>query len=352
MKLSVHLVSWNGTKYIPHLFKSLRHQTFKDWSLYIIDNGSEDNTVAAVKKELENFSVPYKLVENKENIGFAPAHNLCFQATASEYFLLLNQDMYLAPECLEKMVNFLDEHKDAAAVAPRLMKWDFASVRHKQESVGDENGFGATNIIDALGLKVFRDRRVIEQFTGQDWNSISVYLKGKVLEVFGVSGAFPMFRRSMIKDVSFAGDQFLDESYHSYKEDVDLAYRLAARGFKSYVLLDVVAYHDRSGAGPRKMDDRSAVANKKKQSDWVKYHSYKNHLRTLYKNEYRSNLLLDLPWILWYEIKKLGYCLLFDRQVLAGLKEIWYTRADLADKRKQVIKMRPANGEVLRKWWS
>ena len=38
----------------------------------------------------------------------------------------LNQDMYLAPDCLEKIVMFLDEHPEAASASPRLMKWNFA----------------------------------------------------------------------------------------------------------------------------------------------------------------------------------------------------------------------------------
>src|SRR3989338_9940492 len=120
-KLSVHLVSWNSAKYIPYLFESLRKQSFKDWFLYIVDNASADNTIELIKKELENFPVAYKLIQNKENLGFAPAHNQAFADTNDEYFLLLNHDMYLQPDCLEKMVKFLDENKEVAAVSPRLM---------------------------------------------------------------------------------------------------------------------------------------------------------------------------------------------------------------------------------------
>ena len=77
-KLSVHLVTWNGSKYIPYLFGSLRKQTFQDWKLYILDNASTDDTVERMKKELvdsassaDRFPVPYELVESKENIWFS-----------------------------------------------------------------------------------------------------------------------------------------------------------------------------------------------------------------------------------------------------------------------------------------
>ncbi len=341
MKLSVNLVTWNGAKYMPFLFESLRKQTYKDWILFVLDNNSSDNTVELIKKELSNFGVQCKVVENKTNLGFAGGHNQAFKESSSEYVLLLNQDMYLAPDCLEKIIQFLDQHPQAVSATPRLMKWDFA-----------EKFF--TDQIDALGLKVFRSRRVVEQYTGQNWHNladqlISLSADKQALEVFGVSGALPAFRTSALKIVAYTDGNIFDDSYHSYKEDVDLAFRLASAGHKSYVLLDAVAYHDRSAAGPRQTDDISALVNKQKQSELVKYHSYKNHLATLYKNEYWQNFILDLPWILWYELKKFAYFLLFDRQVLGGLKGL-FTK-DLAQKHQLIKSLRRIGWREMRKWW-
>jgi len=376
MKLSVHLVSWNGNKYVPYLFDSLRNQTYKNWMFLIVDNNSRDGMVEVMKKELENFPVEYKLIRNKENLGFAPGHNQAFRETDSEYFLLLNQDMYLETDCLEKMVKFLDTHPEAAAVSPRLMKWNFNVIPAKAGIQSQRNGdldsrlrgndklieglkVSFTNKIDALGLKVFRNRRVVEWMTQAEWplhdvgnaDPRSLQQNNGIFEVFGVSGAFPMYRHIAINDVLLSGGQMLDESYHSYKEDVDLAYRLASRGFKAYVLLDTVAYHDRAGAGPKEMGDAAAAKNKKKQSEWVRYHSYKNHLMTLYKNEYWQNLILDFPWILWYEIRKFVYFVLFDRKALKGLGEVWRTRKDLKIKRLKIKNLRFVSWRSMRRWW-
>ncbi len=345
MKLTVHLITWNGAKYAPYLFDSLRKQTFKDWQLLIVDNHSEDGMVEKMKQELTNFPVYSKVIENHTNLGFAPGHNQAYQDTHGEYFLLLNQDMYLEADCLEKMVKFLDDHLDVAAVSPRLMRWNF-SVINSGEPL--EKSF--TNQIDALGLKVFRSRRVIERETQEEWNKERCGNKDYE-EVFGVSGAFPMYRRSAIKEIEFDDHTFLDETYHSYKEDVDLAFRLRAAGFTSYVILDTVAYHDRAGAGPKDMRDSAAAENKKKQSEWVRYHSYKNHLRTLYKNEYWQNVLLDLPWVLWYELKKFIWYVLFDRKVLKGVGEIFKHRKDLVKKHQTIVSKRKISWRDLRKWW-
>lgn len=337
-KLVVNLVTWNGAIYMPYLFDSLRKQTFKDWQLLVIENGSQDNTLEFIKKELTNFSVQYRLIENKENKGFAGGHNQAFKESDAEYVLLLNQDMYLAPDCLEKIVAFLDQHPETTSVSPRLMRWNFA-----------EKVF--TDQIDALGLKVYRSRRVVEQYTQQNWSEVGhkVLAISNTLDVFGVSGALPVFRTSAIKTVAYQDGSIFDESYHSYKEDVDLAWRLAAGGYKAHVLLDAVAFHDRSAAGPKQSDDVHALANKKQQSEWVKYHSYKNHLMTIYKNEYWQNFTLDFPWILWYELKKFVYFLLFDRKVLGGLKELF--GKDLGQKRRLIKSFRKISWQEMRKWW-
>lgn len=350
MKLSVHLVTWNGSKYIPYLFESLRKQTYQDFKLVILDNTSSDDTVEKIKHELQNFPFEYELIINKENKGFAGGHNqlwtMDYGLQSMEYCLLLNQDMYLMPDCLEKMVKFMDENQNIAGVSPRLMRWDFDKIQNTNNNIQDS----FTDKIDSLGLKIFRNRRVIEQYTQESWTEIKDNFSNNILETFGLSGAFPMFRRSMINEILLNG-QIFDEDYHSYKEDVDLAFRMLFHGFSTRVLLDVVAHHDRAGAGPKEMDDKSACGNKKKQSEWVRHHSYKNHLMTLYKNEYWQNCLLDLPWIKWYELKKFCYFLLFDRSVLKGLREFWQMRKELKKKRVEIKKLRKVSWRELRKWW-
>ena len=346
MKVSVHLVTWNGAKYIAPLFDSLRKQSFADWELLIIDNNSTDDTVARVKTELTNFLLPYRLIINHDNIGFAGGHNQAVHETNGEYILLLNQDMYLMPDCLEKMARFLDTHAEVAAVAPRLMRWDF--VKYSENNLMDS----FSTVVDALGIKVYRNRRAVEQYTSTPWAEVRRIIGNvDILEVFGASGAFPMYRRSDIEQIYFSDGTFFDMRYHSYKEDLDVAYRLQQIGKKAYILLDVVAYHDRSGAGPAKLSDITAVRNKKEQSAWIKYYSYKNHLATLYKNEYWQNFVLDAPWIAWYELKKFIYFCIFDRQILKGLIELWQNRDDFRSKRLHIIAKRSISWHTIRKWW-
>ena len=349
-KLSVHLVTWNGSKYIPYLFDSLKKQTYKDWKLFVWENASSDETANLIKKELENFDIPHEYFDSEKNLGFAGGHNELFKKTDSDYFLLLNQDMYLQPDVFEKLVKFLNENKDVASVTPRLMKWNFSQIDIDfSESL--------TNYVDSLGLKIMKNRRVVEKYVGKDWDEkkakmeLSFRTQDEALEVFGVSGALPMYRKSAIDMVKFSDGNFFDNLYESYKEDVDLSWRLRLSGFKSFVLLDAVTYHDRSAGGQERLGDKTSAENKKNQSALVKYHSYKNHLMTLYKNEYGKNFSLDFLFIIWYELKKFVYFLLFDRKVLKGLSVIWENRKLLKQSREEVKQMRNVSYKELRIWW-
>ncbi len=348
MKLSVNLVTWNGAKYVPYLFNSLRKQIYQDWELVILDNASTDGMIAAMEKEIAQFPVPVRFIKSETNTGFAGGHNRVFKETSAPYLLLLNQDMVLAPDCLVKLTSFLETHAGVAAVAPRHMKWEFP------------NGF--TDQIDALGLKVFRNRRVIEKYTGKFWAEIKPkmhlsfraerFVGDTALEVFGISGSLPLFRRSALQEIAFPDGTFFDESYHSYKEDVDVAFRLRSAGYTAYTLLDTVVFHDRSAAGPREIGDFAASDNKKKQSSWVKYHSYKNHLATLYKNEYGKNFLLDFPFIFWYELKKFLWLMAFEPHVLKGLIELFKNRKELKAKRQHIVARRKISFKEMRAWWT
>lgn len=320
MKLTIQLVTYNGEKYIPHLFASLRGQSFNDFNLLILDNNSTDKTVEYLERELKNSDLEYKLIKKEDNLGFSGGHNELFMDSDSEYVLLLNQDIYLKENCLENMVRHLDNNENVFAVSPVLLRW----------SIPDN----FTETVDSCGLKVLRSRRVLDFMEGKDWGDVKKNLNSNILDVFGVSGAVAMYRRDALNGVVFQNNKLFDPLYHSYKEDVDLACRLNSRGHKAQVLLDTFAYHDRSGSIGEGTGDFKAANNKNRQTEYTQYHSYKNHLMNIYKNEYWQNFMLDFPFIFWYELKKFGWFLLFRYSVLKGLLEIWKDRYTLNKNRK------------------
>ncbi len=360
-KLTINLVVYNGEKYIPFLFSSLKAQTFKDFEIIIVDNASTDKTVEIIKSELANSNIRYQIIQNSENVGFSPGHNQAYHAVTTPYFLLQNVDMYLLPDALEKLVTFLDSYPNTGAIATRLMRWDFEKTMLARQNGGSielSAQAGFTNLIDAIGIKLFRNRRAVEWLTRQEWSSENknlevqeIYNK-KVQEVFGVSGAFPIYRKALLDKILLPDNNLFDPTYHSYKEDLDLAYRLRNAGYVSYVLLDAVAYHDRTGAGPKEMGDWHALKNKNNQSFFVSFHSYKNHLRTLYKNEYWQNVILDFVPIFWYEFKKFVFFLFNNPMIIIkGWSEIIKNLSYTIKARQTILASRKMYWKGIRRWF-
>jgi len=334
-KLTIGILTWNGEKYLPALFDSLQKQTFQDFEIIVVDNASSDGSVRAVQSVISTRPAEagqarndrVVITQNPTNIGFAAGHNQIFALSQTSYYLALNQDVYLEPGCLDKLVQVLEHNPRLAVVGPRVMKWNF--------------GDGPNSIVDSLGLQVYRNRRVVEIDAGEKFTGVS----NDVQTVFGVSGAVVLARRQAIEAV---GGLF-DSTLNSYKEDVDLAYRLNAAGWEAAIDLGAIAYHDRTGFGSKNNDDLSASKNKLKQSPLVKYYSYHNHLIVLFKNEYWQNFIIDCPWILWYELKKFIYFLLCDRPVLKGLEDLWQCRIAIKTQRLNIKKLRRLSWREMRK---
>jgi len=386
-KLSVHLVAWNGAKYIPYLFESLRKQTYKDWELLAIDNAStKDNTDDLIEKEIKNFPVPARLIRNKENNGFAGGHNQAIreacrpdpesregegsrdsrdgrdssampQNDKPEYIQLLNQDMYLAPDYFEKVVAMMDSRPETGAGQGLLLRWDFRNMpthNPSQPPLTLRGGkFGLTGVIDTMGLHVLRNRRVVDWRTRERMQNHNapqppLTLRGGVIEVFGVSGALPIYRRKAVEEVMFEGAMF-DDEFGSYKEDVDLAFRLRGAGWKAFVEPSARAWHDRTAAGPRETSDHAALKNRKGRAAYVNYYSYRNHLVVLLKNEHRVNFAKDWPAILWYEFKKFAYLLCTDWATLKGLHDIKKMWPRIMQKRSAIMASYKVKANEMRK---
>lgn len=317
-KLTVQLVVWNGAKFLPPLFSSLKSQTFQDWELLVLDNASSDDTLKIIESEKTRFP-NMKVFSESKNSGFSGGHNILFQKSDSEYVLILNQDVIFGDDVFDRLINFLDNNPEVASVSPRLMRI--------------ENNL-KEGIVDSLGLTVDSRRRFSDRKAGEPWSlqSESAVRLGPCF-VFGVSATVAMYRRDSVRRAT--GGRLFDQFYFSYQEDIDLAWQLQLKGYSSAVLLDSVAYHERSVRDANR-GILSTILNKQNQSEFVKYYSYRNHLATLYKNEQWQNFLLDSVWILWYELMKFIYLLIFDRKVLKGLRELWSERDWLRIERKRI----------------
>lgn len=339
-KLSINLVTWNGIKYIADCLDSIQKQTFKDYNVLIIDNGSNDGTVDFIKKNYPKIPV----IKNFKNLGFAKAHNQGIKYSNSQYVLVLNQDIVLTPIYLAELMKVLENNEEVSCVSGKLLK-----IRTLSDDLG---GKIKTNIIDSTGLKMFKNRKVINRGMGEE--DINQY--NNLEEVFGLSATALLIRRDALNTIRISDknrniDEFFDEDFFSYKEDVDLSWRLQLLGWKSLYVPWAIAYHYRS-ASSSKETVKEIIKNRRRKSDFVNRLSYKNHLFTLLKNEHKINLLKNLPSILFYESKKFIFLMFIEPQNLYfSLKEFFKQLSRIMIKRKINFSKIKVDSNYINKWF-
>jgi len=123
-KIGAVTVLYKSSSVIDAFFNCLRSQNHEDYELivYIIDNNSPDDSLLLSKKCAENFPFKIEFIENKQNLGIAPANNQGITKARSEgcdYILLLNNDIEFGPDAIKQMMqSALDNESDM--VTPKI----------------------------------------------------------------------------------------------------------------------------------------------------------------------------------------------------------------------------------------
>lgn len=297
-KVSVHIVTFNSEDDIVPCLEAVFRQSFLIEQVIIVDNASTDRTLARLSPYEDRVSI----VRNDINKGFAEAHNQAIALSKSDFFLVLNPDVYLDEHYITHIVNFLDANPDVGSATGKLL----LSSNH--------------SIIDSTGLIMNKSRRAFDRGAGDGsdrWND-SGY-------VFGVSGAAAVFARSMVLDISING-QFFDEDFFAYKEDVDVAWRAQILGWKSYYCAEAIAYHARGWK----------QGSRNKQPLYIRKHSYINRYYMLLKNESVFSYALHFPFVIAYECASLGYLLLREPEILTAWFSLFKRLASMLRKRKHI----------------
>ncbi|HCU47918.1 TPA: hypothetical protein DIC39_02575 [Patescibacteria group bacterium] len=344
-KTAVGLVVYNGSKYLPYTLARLAEQTAKDFFVLIIDNGSVDNSLKVIQDFLltaPELNKRSRLVKNKKNLLFARAHNQAIQWTDSQYLLMLNQDVLLDPTYISELEKFMDTHPEAGACQGKILKWQFNPVTYRLDL---HKNIHKTPVFDSGGLVITRSRHSYNAREGE----FDQGQANEASEIFGVVGTVPLYRRGALIDVAWQG-KVLDEDLVMYKEDVDLAWRLRLKGYKSYYVPTTAAYHDRTLAKP----ERLALVTKSR-ANWppqLKVYSCRNHWLVLLKNDCWGNLFRHSHHIFWYELKKFIYRLFFETGVLfkAIAQFIKMLPATFA-KRRTIHKTKVVSCRELRRWF-
>lgn len=345
--LSIHLVTWNAARYLPNLFLSLDNQTTKAFTVTVVDNNSADGTLEWLTEHRPDVTA----LRNVQNKGFSRGHNQAIalalsrwegQDMRARYILVANPDMEFAPDAIEKLVTFMDEHPEIAVCCPKLLR----AVMHQDASEGGIRDVERTEIIDAMGIRIHKTRRVVDRGAGERDNG----QYDADTRVFGPSGSCALYRASALQSAGINNEWF-DEAFFAYQEDIDLAWRMRLMGLETYVVPRAIAWHHRQAKALKRQDWLAAWLNRMQKPAIINFLSTRNHGWVLVKNEHPMNLLLHAPWWIPYECAKLLASLLSWTQMraqCASLGGMWA----MFKKRDAVMHKATQDAAAMRQWFT
>jgi GT2 family glycosyltransferase len=344
-KVVISIVNWNHAKYLPDALRSIRAQTYPNVSAILVDNGSTDGSPALVRKDFPEVAV----LQNMRNLGYSRAHNQAIQYIQANhgrqeedvFVLVMNPDIILGEDFIARLMSRVGHRTDIGSAGGKLLR-----VYEIQD--GDMVDKKYTDVIDSTGLRVYKSRRVVDRSAGE----VDAGQFERSEEVFGVSGACALYRLRALLDVAPDG-QFFDEDFFAYKEDVDLAWRLQLRGWKSLYVPEARAHHYRYLSADEKTTLWALLRGRRNRSKFRSSLSYRNHLLMLVKNEQVRNALLDWPRICLQESKKAVYLAFFEPTVLfKAMPQVIRGLPKAMRKRHRTMKASHMRGKEMRRWFA
>jgi hypothetical protein len=195
------------------------------WECIVVDNNSGDGSIEMVRNE---FSAT-RVLENKENLGFAKANNQAFGVCRGRYVLLLNPDTVVLDHAIDCMVETMERRPDVAALGCGLLNTDGSFQRW--------NGGHPPNLRNVTCHFLFAYRVLPARVLPPP-----LYLEKKPegdSALGWVSGTCMLLRREAL------GNQIFDERFFMYGEDIDLCQRLSRTGWSVlYTPRAQIVHHD------------------------------------------------------------------------------------------------------------
>ncbi|MEJ2696146.1 MAG: glycosyltransferase family 2 protein [Candidatus Sulfobium sp.] len=274
--ISVVIVNLNGEKYLRDCLDSLSSQTFRDFEVIVVDNGSRDGSLDLINKEFGWVNV----ISLRENTGFARGNNVGIGASSGKYIATLNNDTIAESRWLEGLVQTAEADARTGMVASKIL-------------LGREG-----SELDSAGMLVYPDGMTRQRGRGQtDRGQFD-----KTEEVLFPSACAALYRREMLEETGF-----FDEDFFSYCEDADLGLRGRLAGWRAVMAPGAVVRHLYSQTGG-------------KYSDFKAYHVERNRFWVLLKDLPLCYVFLFPFYTSWRYIIQV-YSILSGRGSVARLAE-------------------------------
>ncbi len=329
IEVSLHVLLWNGERDLPDLVRSLRALSYPNLHIRMIDNGSIDDSRAYIQEHAPEWLVGC----NTKNIGFAAGHNQLISLAlhrwegedlSQKVVVVTNQDMILDAECITRMVEAFEKDPSCGAVQPKVLRAIRPATEHDERVLSD--------VLDTTGLVMNAHWRMEDRGAG-------VRDEGQFDErqdIVGPGGAFAAYRASALVDVAESGQCF-DEDFFSYREDCDVALRLARRGHMTVFAPHAKAWHYRGMFGVEKRNLLQRLRDRRQQQSFRNAWSLRNQLFFLVKHV-PLQAWSSFPVILFQEGGRVFYAFFFESETRKLLMRALPTLQKMRKKRKEIFK--------------
>ena len=261
--VTVIIANLNGEAYLRDCLASLGAQTFRDFEVIVVDNGSSDGSLQFISDEF-----PWvRAISLSANMGFAKGNNIGLEASASKYVATLNNDTIADKGWLKALHEVAESDENVGMVASKIL-------------LGQEG-----REIDSVGMLLYPDGMTRQRGRGQmdsgqfDRNE----------EVLFPSACAALYRRRMLDEIGF-----FDEDFFSYCEDADLGLRGRLAGWKALSAPDGVVRHLYSRTGGTYSAFKACLVER-------------NHLWVLLKNMPAGYILISPFYTFWrYVVQMYG----------------------------------------------
>ena len=277
MCTSVVIVNYKTANLTIDCLQSLELEVNANLEVLAVDNASNDNSMALFDQEIKNNKWhQVKTLGADFNGGFSFGNNIGINASASEFFLLLNSDTIVYPGAVDLLIKTLQENPDMGMASPRL-EWPDGTPQEScfrfHRPINELIRSAATGPITRLFKRYEVPLRVSDNVIYPEWTSFACVL----------------IRRQVFEDIGLP-----DEEFFMYFEDVDFCKRAREAGWNIIHNPEAHVVHLRGGSSPVK----SQAAKKKRLPRYL----YESRSRYYYKHFgrfglFRANIYWHLGWL-------------------------------------------------------
>src|SRR3989344_669445 len=252
---AVIIVNWNGKHLLKDCLPSLAAQSYKNFSVIIVDNASTDGTAEFLRKEFSWV----ELISLERNTGFTGGNNAGYEFALRnkniKYISTLNNDTVVHKEWLSSLVKGMKANPLLGSCSSKVI------FLHEKDK------------IDTAGIVIYKDGNAMSRAHKHHPDS-----EKRSADIFGASAVAALWRRKALEKAGF-----LDERYFMYQEEVDLGWRVRFAGYSSRFIPKAIVYHAHS-------------ASSKSFSPLKAYYSERNRILTAVKDFPLTYLLASPYW--------------------------------------------------------